>query len=1022
MPKSLLIAVAWQALACGPLLLGQGVPPQFSADERCLFADETASNWSLRIDAPGKPSELLKIGTGTIPRATRIDYRFTHGGNYIGIKRETNLSSADAIAFSVRSEAPMEGVVILEGSDGQVHRGTFQTSAAGDTRVRLPLTKEGFPKFWDGGGDGKFHFPVRRLTVAAAPNGQKSGEFEVFDFAFVPSDGSAAASCAIQLEPSEFDNVFFPGEEKVIPAHVRNPTGRPLEATLTVSGLSDSVEKFHFSQTVSLAAYEAEVLPLSLPLPTPSFVELTVSVNAEGLKEAVARTGIAVVPPPALDQVPFREAFFGTSFGENPKTMKRIGARFIREIIHWKYTNPSDGVFSFEKYVDWGRRCREAGLGTIYTFAIWQRPDWLVSRDPGILKNEDSFQRWKSWLQSGLQTLLVDPRCEAVEVGNEPDLEFAESLLVKKDERIDLIAKLIRTGYDLTRSISPDIPVLGAGCSGGGDGSLRMVEAILPRLDHKIDYLSIHPYPAGAQLMKPDGAWTWPDGFLERTVSAYEPVVSAFTGGKKIWCTELGWAYPVTGSRVDAAALDYAAVCSQTLVILKSVEHVGKVSWFIGTGLEPTRYGGATHAEAGFSYNFFRRAEFGKYEPTTAVSAFATASSLLEGARPQGKLDLGPAMVCYLFDNPATGNCVAVLWAAKRPVLADLGKKHPITSMQDTYGRLVLDATVRLTRSPVFLMAERQHLNDLKTLLHASSYSPEEPVEIDQIRAGAANEVLVDLVSYEGGPQDISLSAGNVTHSGTLRAGKNTVGITLPPGLFASDRLLLPLELSVKNGPSKKTLFSKSLIHARYCPSADLHIDSKSSGHNGIVLDRELDKRTDILPADPNVGWSGQEDLSVRYGFAWNEGGLYFVTEVRDDEHVPTAPEAADFYQYDSLQFVIDPKCDSGESLKAGDREGGVALDSNGATQTYQLFPITTGKPKFDAWAYRAGKMTVYKIAVPASALGEKALTAGEFVALNFIINDNDGSGRHYWMGPSDGIANGKRPTLYPWVYLEPKK
>lgn len=1022
MPKFLLFAVVWQTLVCGPSLLAQGVPPQFFVDERCLFADETASNWSPRIDAPGKLSELLKVGTGTIPRATRVEYRFAGGGNFIGIKRETILESADALAFSVRSETPMDGIVLLEGSDGQIHRGTFQVGAAGDTRVRLPLTKEGFPKFWDGSSDGKFHFPVRRLTVAATPHSQKSGGFEVFDFAFVPNDGSAAESCAIQLKPSEFDNVFFPNEEKVILAHVRNPTGRALEAKLAVSALSDSGEKLHFSQTVPLAAYEAKILPLNLPLLTPSFVELTVSVNADGLEEAVARTGVAVVLPPALDQIPFRNAFFGTSFGENPRTMKRIGARFIREIVHWKYTNPSDGVFSFEKYADWGRRCREAGLGTIYTFAIWQRPDWLGSRDPGVLKNEESFQKWRTWLQSGLQELLVDPRYEAVEVGNEPDLEFSDSLLVKKNERVDLIAKLIRTGYDLARSVSPDIPVLGAGCSGGGDGSLRMVEAILPRLDHKIDYLSIHPYPAGAQLMKPDGAWTWPDGFLERTVSAYEPIVSAFTCGKKIWCTELGWAYPVPGSRVDAAALDYAAVCSQTLVILKSMEHVGKVSWFIGTGLEPARYGGATHAETGFSYNFFRRAEFGKYEPTTAVSAFATASSLLEGAQPQGKLDLGPALVCYLFDNPATGNCVTVLWAAKRPVLADFGKKPPITSTLDTYGRSLSDATVRLTRSPVFLIADRHHLNDVKTLLHASNYSPEEPVEIDQIRAGASDEVLVDLVSYEASPLDICLSAGNTSHAVTLKSGKNTVGITLPRDLLSTDRLLLPLELSVKNGQPKKVMFSKPLIRARYCSPADLHIGSRSGGGQGIVLDRELSKRTDILPADPNVGWSGPEDLSVRYGFAWNEDGLYFVAEVRDDEHVPTSPESADFYQYDSLQFVIDPKCDSGESLKAGDREGGVALDSNGAAQSYQLFPITTGKPKFEAWAHRNGKITVYEIAVPSSTLGEKALTAGKFVALNFILNDNDGSGRHYWMGPSDGIANGKRPSVYPWIYLEGKK
>lgn len=1006
-----------------PLLALDVTPPQYARDERPLFANETAPNWSPRIDAPGKQSDLLKIGAGAIPRGVQIDYQFLKSGNYIGIKREINLSDdAVALAFSVRSALPVTGIVLLEGSDGQFHRASFQIAGGEDQRIRLPLSKEGFPIFWKGDNNGNIRFPIRRLSVGVTPQNQNTGSLEFFDFGYVPRHDRDHAGCVVQLEPSKFDNVFYPDEQKVLLAHLRNQQSDPVEAKLQISLQSDNGTQSSFSKKVSLQPYEIQAVPVELPIRTPSFYELVLTVSVAGKKDALAKTSVAVVRAPALAEVPFENAFYGTSFGDNPATMRRIGARFIREIVHWKYTNPSDGSFSFEKQAEWGRRCREAGVGTIYTFAIWQRPDWLGSSDPGILKNEGPFNKWKSWLETGLHTLLVDPKTEAVEVSNEPDLEFSESILVKKEERIDLIAKLIRTGYDLVNSIDPGIPVLGAGCSGGGEGTLKLVKSILTKIDHKLDYVSIHPYPAGAQLMKTNGAWTWPDKYLAETVSPYEPLVSEFTNGKKIWCTELGWAYPTASSGIKGAALDYAAACAQTLVILKAMNHVGKVSWFIGTGLEPAGYGAATHAEAGYSYNFFKRSEFGKYEPTAAVSAFATVSSLLEEAQSEGNLTFGPAIEGYLFKNQATGRSIVALWASKRPVLFDFSERLPDTVVLDTLGRPNESKSIRLTRSPVFIVARQDQLNQLRQLVLSGKFVPEEPVAIEQIRSGSSNEVILDMISYADAPLDVKLTAGETTKEAKFQPGKNQIRLPLLPGSMSSDQLTLSLSLAVAQMPPKESVFTKRLVRARYSPETDLNSKEELTPAEEKLLTHELGKRSDILPMDPNIGWTGVDDLSARYGLWWNDKGLFLTVAARDDIQVPVPVGNTDFYQFDSLQFVIDPQCDSGDSLKAGDLEGGVALNSDGACENFQLFPITSGKPKFSAHAFRKGQVTVYRLFFPWSALSDKLLAGGSFIALNFILNDNDGNGRQYWMGLSDGIANGKRPSLYPWIYLESGK
>ena len=60
-----------------------------------------------------------------------------------------------------------------------------------------------------------------------------------------------------------------------------------------------------------------------------------------------------------------------------------------------------------------------------------------------------------------------------------------------------------------------------------------------------------------------------------------------------------------------------------------------------------------------------------------------------------------------------------------------------------------------------------------------------------------------------------------------------------------------------------------------------------------------------------------------------------------------------------------------------------------------------------------AKHLTRYRIALPWSQLGKLAPEPGRLFRFNFIVNQNNGTGRNYWLGVTEGIGEMKYPFLY---------
>jgi hypothetical protein len=179
-----------------------------------------------------------------------------------------------------------------------------------------------------------------------------------------------------------------------------------------------------------------------------------------------------------------------------------------------------------------------------------------------------------------------------------------------------------------------------------------------------------------------------------------------------------------------------------------------------------------------------------------------------------------------------------------------------------------------------------------------------------------------------------------------------------------------------------------------------------------------LDNRDQIYPPDPTVGWKSPDDLSARAWWGWDEQYLHLAVVVHDPVHFAPSDDPGNFWQADSLQIGLDPLNDASRApgYSADDREFGLVLGPNGA-RVIQTAP-SRGRVEVPVQIERQGSETVYRVALPWDLIGVKP-AAGAILGMSFIVNQNNGQGRGYWMGLTPGIGEAKRPLAFRDVYLE---
>jgi len=378
---------------------------------------------------------------------------------------------------------------------------------------------------------------------------------------------------------------------------------------------------------------------------------------------------------------------------------------------------------------------------------------------------------------------------------------------------------------------------------------------------------------------------------------------------------------------------------------------------------------------------------------------------MIDRTKVAGQIDLGENVHAWRFDGNRQGQSVIAMWAVTEAARLQC-KLPPDAQVVNSFGRILPAAEIldmELGRMPVYVTIPMSQADKLAKEIARAELKVKDPLQIRNVYLSRREEL--HLVVFNQINREISarIQVKNREKTIVFQPGSSNIKYELPKSQTGE----LEIVLNSEYGRQTKT------VNIELLPLD--HLDNMKI--NGILSEIDLLKpmvlteRTSVLPADPGIPWDGKQDLSVTAWMGWNQQMLYFAAKVTDDIHIVDREDNQGFWQSDSIQLAIDPQNDSINDYDDNDVEIGFVL---GKDKSHVYMTVPDRKEIVCAVAAkRVGNDTIYEAAIPWKELGIQSPQAGKVMAINFVVNDNDGQGRLYWMGLMPGIAEKKQPGVY---------
>lgn len=971
--------------------------------ELLLDACDSGAGWEVDPgrEFPGATGTLVRDERNGHP-CLRVDFDFSKGGNYFGVARDADIPEATEIRLVLAASGLRHGMVRLRDASGQEFLGGF--SAAGDdwAKVTLPLNGETFKRHWGGANDGVFHWPIRRLLIAA--NGPGQGRFWLRDLALLTADH--ASRWRLSITAPEPGHVAFAGESPpLITVAARNCTPATVQAELRCSvRRDDGLVMLRETQTHPFSRWERRDWQWPLPAADPGHYLVTAELVSGAETLARAEGGIAVVPRPARFGQDDPDSFFGLHVSE-PAAAARIGVKWTRVFRQWWWVESSKGRYWWpdELSID---GARAQGMRILLTLDAGP-PSWAKKE---LLGEGEALWPFPDALAGAYERYIREAarhyrdKVDVFEIQNEPDLSCWRHENLPFAQGLESFLRLARIAAPAIRQEAPGKRIAGIDVSGVDyDFSLPFSRATLAGAGELFDIFSGHPYASpryfgeGVRPLLPH------ENREAEKLRASLEMVAASGGRQRVWVGEKGWGLDIKEPLHGPHSFAYADCVAQALVTARAIPGIERYFWFLQHGAN----------EGGYEYGLWRGSP---RQPLPAAVAYASAARHLDHAQPRGLLRLSAGLAGHLFERQDPAQGMAVLWATGEAFhLA--GDWPPGSRACGLMGRECSLAPLRVTGSPVFLTVPADQLDTLRNSLERLTPIPADPVRVDQIRLVSTHRLAARIANHQSHPLTLAPRVGELTAPAqTVEPGQTSAAVfdlsgsvrrlgwkTVPVDFLEAGRVAAsgPLTLNLRSCPRRKSPLTVSL--------------SDQGKPSTKVADRGQ-----ILPPDPTVGWEGPNDLSAEVWWGFDDERFYFAATVTDDIHVAPSPGAVAAWNGDSLVLGFDGDNDTSESpgYDGNDTELILAAAASG-TQVHLTQPATSPEG-VDCRIRREGTATLYQVAIPWTVL-RVSPSPGRVFAFNFAVLDNDGAGRAYWMGPKPGLVEAKLPSQFMDLFLDEK-
>jgi len=960
--------------------------------------------------------------------------------------RSVALKDVKGARFLLKVSDPGLAVSIrISDASGQWLSGNLKIDRADEwIPVKAPFSSEFLKSHWTGAPgaaeDGKIRFPVCHLVVAArkgAKSGQSRGSLLLKGFSLDVEEAGDGLPLGLKASSDAPDGVAFVGEKSLFRIEASSRTDSPRDGLLRFHCESD--DRKALDKTAPFSFKKAgDMASLEIPVDSsePRFFSGKAWIEKDGKRVVETESALAVVARPRDFGRFAPDAFFGIVSGQGraEEGCERIGSKNERV---WAWLNKwSERPFSplaFQRTEQALEEARAHFMNVIMTLNVSRRsmPEKAGWKEMDqAAASREILDYWSG--VAGLAAERYRGRILALELVNEPDNEIWHGPGYSLDKAAGIYAALLEAGRKAVKEKAPEILVSGLDVSGRDfsapdsgpsdqiPGDFKFSKAVLAKAPGVIDLCGGHPYSHN-RFLGPGRRVQLPEDMdIRGKFSKLGDLLEANGCPKRIWSTEMGWAMLAKPEALDETSRLFAAIVAQAMTLAKSSPGVEKALWFISHwhSFEEPHYYDLFYC----GYPLSRKIPFcvscsEKAYPALAASAYAACAGMLEGTRFVKRLDAGDCVSAWLFERKDAGEGVVAFWS--RTDGARLFKaSFPFECEAiDGVGRTKSqgkEASVPFDRQPVYLRIKSNDFAAIEQAIRGAEFKSLEPLSVRKAFLSSPRALRVLLEKRDDAPLDALFEVAGAKETMNFKgAGMKRIEIPLPNLVKPGSSLLLKAGVE---GALKSVAISISteLIRAGYLekPVVDGSLSSVASLQASCC-----DGRAFLFP--PDATWKGPTDLSISAYFGWNEQGLYFAAEVKDDVHCAPFDSARDFWKSDSVQIAIDSEGWALQEYDADVREIGLVLGKSGPKAF--LWTKAGGVKEFNPKLaiVRGEGSTRYEAFFSWESLALQAPEPGRVMPMNFLVNENDGQGRASWLSLTPGIGDSKAPASYKSFVLE---
>lgn len=1042
-------------------------------------ADET---WDFLIGSSGslgngefsRDSTTFQTGSSSGKLQLNFSSSSTYTNSYVSLEKYLfkRILPVDAVelSFWVKTTDMAKFDLVLVDNSNQNHQ---QTIVLDPTTEWQKVTVSSFTSGinymkWSGSNDGLWHGPLKKMHIKLTKASMKTGK--TVGSIWLDDIRAKVVSPDLAIAQVQVGNVFAGSQSGVFDILT---TGDTVQWTAT--------NAWGEQASSGSAPVSGGKLRLDVPVPEDGYYRLKVEASLAGTLVKGMETTFATLPVFDLSAVTDSPFGIQTHYGINWNKemiplLKYAGTKNVRESFYWSEVEVNQGQYLFNPKITLPMQSfKEFGIDPFLVFAFSNK-----YYDGGKTPyTEEAHTAYANYVKAMLGKF--GNQLKAGEIWNEFNLPFFGGN-GPAASRADIYFNLLKKGYEASKSVQPELNVVGGATAGI---PLEWLEDVftLGGLNY-MDSLSVHPYRYPQT----------PEGLLGE-INTLNQLVRDHNNGETIplWFSEIGWPTHLNPTGVNENTQAAYLIRTYVLSIAAGVE---KIFWYnlMDTGTDKL------YNEHNFGIIHNTGDALGAYTPKPAYVALATLTRQLTGANPVSQL-MSDGIYHYTFNK--NNQKINVLWSLdKKDVTLNTQAPLTVTDMMGrkiTYTPLQGKVYLTLTREPLFILGNINSVNQTSpfTLQSNPAYTRDSVTLTLRVTNVRPKDKLIAKLNFQGVSQTLSVNApGNYP---LQFPGKDQVGhwkataevFSLGAriaGLSETVEVQQAEQVSskhvVKNGadimeikilnerPTERRLTqidwsigasSGSKAYDVTMPGNSVQtVDFPLSGlpegtllpyqfklymedgammssdgtvklvpstervplpYRTLVHEQDLQGLTGIdLILDVNMritSHNGLEDFSGKLWSTYDNNNLYLYARVHDD--VFSQPNQGDaIWGGDSIQFAVSAGM-PGENLQW--YEYGMALTPLGPELYRWMAPqgVDTGSianPNLQVTRDETAKDTIYQLALPWSELAPIVPSDG-ILSLSILVNENDGNGRRGYVEWGSGIGSSKQSSLFKPIQLE---